>query len=239
MARMPLVALDASPEVAAAYAEIAQSRGRVLNVFRAFGHAPEGLRRLAAVGEYVRFRAELPVRLRELTILAAAAVNRCQYEWTQHAPLATAAGVTDAELAALGAGRLPAGLAPVEQAAVGCAHELLVSRRVRDETFAELRAHLGPRQVTDLMLVVAYYTALGLMLNAFEVDLEPGQTPLLPTRGSGPGPAARLAAGGATGRRAAIRPRGRPRSGAGSSRARRSAGGGSRRRRRSRDGRSR
>lgn len=229
MARLPLVADDASPEVAGVYAEIARSRGRVLNVFRAFAHAPEGLRRLAAVGEYVRFRAELPGRLRELTILAAAAVNRCQYEWTQHVPLATAAGVTAAEIEALAARRLPAGLIPLERAAVNCAHELLERRRVRDATFAVLRTQLGPRQVTDLVLVVAYYTGLGLMLNAFEVDLEPGQRPLLRVAGSrttrpGPGAAPR---GAHARRRSGARP------------ARRSADRGERRRGRGRDGRNR
>jgi 4-carboxymuconolactone decarboxylase len=184
MARLPLVADDASPEVSAAYAEIARSRGRVLNVFRALAHAPDGLRRLAAVGEYARFRAELPARLRELAILAAAATNRCQYEWTQHAPLATAAGVTAGEMEALAARRVPTGLTPLERATVECAHDLLERRRVRDGTFAVLRAHLEPRQLTDLVLVVAYYTALGLMLNAFEVDLEPGQRPLLRVAGT-------------------------------------------------------
>ncbi|HLE42515.1 MAG TPA: TRAP transporter large permease subunit, partial [Methylomirabilota bacterium] len=73
MARLPLVPEDASPEVSVAYAEIVKSRGRVLNVFSVLGHAPEGLRRLAAVGEYVRFQTQLPNRLRELLILATAA----------------------------------------------------------------------------------------------------------------------------------------------------------------------
>lgn len=179
MARVPLVPDDASPEVGAVYREIARSRGRVLNVFRALAHAPEGLRRLAAVGEYVRFQAGLPSRLRELVTLATASGNRCQYEWTQHVPLAQAAGVSEAEMDALQKGRLPDGLNPLERAAVRYAQELARDRRVADETFAALRAHSDPRQITELTLVVAHYTALGLALNAFDVDLEPGQTPLL------------------------------------------------------------
>ena len=179
MARVPLVPEDASPEVGAVYAEIARSRGRVLNVFRALGHAPEGLRRLAAVGEYVRFHAQLPSRLRELVTLATASLNRCQYEWTQHVPLGRAAGVSEAEMDALQARRLPEGLGPAEAAAVCYAKELARDRRVSDETFAALRAHFDARQITELTLVVAFYTALGLALNAFDVELEPGQAPLL------------------------------------------------------------
>jgi 4-carboxymuconolactone decarboxylase len=179
MSRLPLVPEDASPEVSATYAEIVKSRGRVLNVFRSLGHAPEGLRRLAAVGEYVRFQTQLPNRLRELLILATASQNCCQYEWTQHVPLARRAGVSDAEIEALGDRRVPDGLSPLERAAVRYVQELTRERRVSDATFAELRAHCDAREITDLTLRPGFYTALGLALNAFDVDLEPGQAPLL------------------------------------------------------------
>ena len=179
MARLPLVSEAVSPEVAAVYAEVAASRGRVLNVYRALGHAPEGLRRLAAVGEYARFHTRLGGRLRELVTMATAGVNRCQYEWTQHVPLARTAGVSDAEIEALGDRRVPDGLSPLERAAVRYVQELARERRVADLTFAELRAHLDARQITDLTLLTGFYTALGFALNAFDVDLEPGQAPLL------------------------------------------------------------
>ena len=179
MARLSLVNEDASPEVAAVYEEIAGSRGRVLNVFRGLGHAPEGRRRLAAVGEYARFQTRLSDRLRELLILATARANSCQYEWTQHVGLALRSGVTQAEVDALNAGEVPAGLAPVEAAAVRYVQELGRDRRVSDGTFAALREHLDEREITDLTLVTAYYTALGMALNAFEVDLQPAQEPLL------------------------------------------------------------
>jgi 4-carboxymuconolactone decarboxylase len=179
MARLPLVNDDASPEVAAVYAEIAGSRGRVMNVFRSLGHAPEGLRRLAALGEYARFQSRLPDRLRELVILTTARANGCQYEWTQHAPLALRVGVTQAEIDALNDSRVPDSLSPVEAATVRYVQELGRDRRVSDATFNAVRAQLDEREVTDLTLTTAYYTALGMALNAFEVDLQPGQEPLL------------------------------------------------------------
>jgi 4-carboxymuconolactone decarboxylase len=179
MARLPLVQDDASPEVAAVYGEIGKSRRHVLNVFRSLGHAPEGLRRLAALGEYVRFQSRLPERLKELAILATAGGNRCQYEWTQHVALARAAGVTDGEIEALAARQVPDGLSAPERATVRYVQELAAARRVPDAVFADLHAHLDARQITDLTLLTGYYTALGLALNAFEVELEPGQTPLL------------------------------------------------------------
>jgi len=181
MTRLPLVNEDASPEVAAVYGEIAGSRGRVMNVFRALGHAPEGARRLAALGEYARFRTDLPDRLRELVILSTARANGCQYEWTQHVPLALRSGVTQAEVDALNAGETPDGLSALEAAAVRYVLELGRDRRVSDATFAGLRQHLDERGITELTLTTAYYTALGMTLNAFAVDLESGQAPLLRT----------------------------------------------------------
>jgi 4-carboxymuconolactone decarboxylase len=179
MARLPLVNDDASPEVAAVYEEIAGSRGRVMNVFRSLGHAPEGLRRLANLGDYARFHSRLPDRLRELVILSTARANSCQYEWTQHVPLALRSDVTQAEIDALNAGQVPDGLSPLEEAAVRYVLELGRDRRVSDATFNAVRSHLDEREITDLTLVTAYYTALGMALNAFEVDLQPGQEPLL------------------------------------------------------------
>jgi 4-carboxymuconolactone decarboxylase len=179
MARLPLLNEDHSPEVATVYAEIAGSRGQVLNVFRGLGHAPEGLRRLAALGDYARFHTRLTDRVRELVILTTARANGCQYEWTQHAGLALRSGVSEAEIDAINAGGTPEGLSALESAAVAYAQELGRDRHVSDATFAALRAHLDERELTDLTLVAAYYTALGMTLNAFEVDLQPGQQPLL------------------------------------------------------------
>ena len=179
MSRLPLVNEDASPEVAAVYEEIAGSRGRVLNVFRSLGHAPEGLRRLSALGEYARFHTQLSDRLKELVILSTARANSCQYEWTQHVGLALRTGVSQEEVDALNEGQTPAGLSPLEAAALSYVQELGRDRRVSDETFAAVREHLDERQITDLTLITGYYTALGMALNAFEVDLQPGQEPLL------------------------------------------------------------
>lgn len=179
MARLPLVNEDDSAEAAAVYEEIAGSRGRVLNVFRSLGHAPEGLRRLAALGEYARFQTRVSDRLRELVILTTARANGCQYEWTQHAPLALRSGVAQEEIDAINAGEVPGGLSAVDEAAVRYVQELGRDRRVSEATFAALRAHLDEREITDITLVTAYYTALGMALNAFEVDLQPDQEPLL------------------------------------------------------------
>ena len=46
---------------------------------RSLGHAPGGLKHFARVGEYVKYRTDLPERLRELTILTSA--REVPYAW--------------------------------------------------------------------------------------------------------------------------------------------------------------
>src|SRR3712207_7315169 len=47
----------------------------------------------------------------------------------------------------------PAGLSPLEAAALSYVQELGRDRRVSDETFAAVREHLDERQITDLTLI--------------------------------------------------------------------------------------
>src|SRR3954470_3076664 len=92
------------PQLAATYDRITRTRGYVSNILMSLSHAPEGLERFAAFGEYVRYGVELPGRVRELSILGIARGN--QYAWTHHHPHAIKAGITQAELDALESNQL-------------------------------------------------------------------------------------------------------------------------------------
>src|SRR6478672_3110225 len=105
MARLPPLDEDADPELASVFAEIAGSRGWVSNVMRALAHAPEGLRRFASLGDYARYRSGLSDRQREIVILITG--RNVGYAWTHHAPLGRQAGLSDSEVDAIGAGRVP------------------------------------------------------------------------------------------------------------------------------------
>ena len=91
MARLPLPADQGSPELATALAEIKATRGFVSNALHTLGHAPGGLLHFARVGEYVKYKTDLPEKLRELTILTSA--RGVDYAWKHHQPLAVQAGI--------------------------------------------------------------------------------------------------------------------------------------------------
>ena len=161
---------EQDPEVAAVFAEIKTTRGFISNALRSLGHSPGGLRHFARVGEYVKYRSDLPERLRELTILCAA--KGVPYEWTHHSPLAAQAGIPEDAIDDIEAGRVPANLPPEEQAIAGFVGELVDKGSVSDAAFKQLLRHWSPRQVTDMVLSATYYRALGTMATAFGVELE-------------------------------------------------------------------
>jgi 4-carboxymuconolactone decarboxylase len=161
---------DDSASLKATYERITKTRGYVSNILMSFSHAPEGLERFAALGEYVRYGVELSGRVRELAILTIATGN--QYAWSHHHPHAIKAGVTQGELDALEKGKFADSLSAAEKAAISYAREF-AKGNVGDGTFAELRKHYSDRQITDLTLLAGYFMALGSTISAFRIALEP------------------------------------------------------------------
>ena len=174
MSRMPIAEEATTSGLAKALAEVEATRGWIPNALRAFSHSPEGLRRFAALGEYVRFETNLSPRIRELTVITIA--RACNYAWTHHIPFAQLAGVTEPEIAAVKNGLVPDSLDSAERLALGYVHAFLTGKTISDKDFAELLEAIGPRAMTDLTLLAGYFLTLGWVLNTFEVDVEPRET---------------------------------------------------------------
>jgi 4-carboxymuconolactone decarboxylase len=165
------------PQLARTYDHIRNTRGYVSNILKAFSHAPEGLACFAALGEYARYKTQVPDRTREMMILG---IGRgIQYAWTHHYPHAVKAGVTQEELDAINEGRYPSTLSAPEKAAIRYGQEFANGGNVSDETFAELKKHYSERQITDLTLIAAYFIGLGASINAFRMELEPELKPMM------------------------------------------------------------
>lgn len=177
MSRLPPADVNASPELAAVYRRITETRGYVSGILESMSHSPDGLGCFAAFGEYVRYRSSLSGRPREFAILSIAHGN--QYAWTHHVPSALKAGITQAELAALNAGEVPATTNDAEKAAIGYAREFANSGKVADAVFTQALRQFGESGVTDLTLTCGYFMALGSIVNAFRVPLEPQFPPLM------------------------------------------------------------
>ena len=123
------------------------------------------------LGAVIRFEGELPDRLRELTIILVAAHWGCSFELSAHGPLAEAAGVEPAVVAAIRAGQRPT-FEPgsVDSLIAQAIGELLADRRLTEPTFDTLLTVLGEAQTSELVVVVGYYSLLAMVLEGFGIS---------------------------------------------------------------------
>ena len=169
MARIPPAEEKDNPELAPVYAEIKATRGFVSNALRSLGHSPGGLQHFARVGEYVKYKTDLPERLRELTILTSA--RGVPYAWQHHRPLAVQTGIDQAAVDQIGECRVPSALPPNEQAIVAFVMAL-GGLTVTDAIMDAMKQHFSARQIVDVAMSATYYGALGRMVVALGVDVE-------------------------------------------------------------------
>jgi len=170
MARLPYVDPATAPaRVRDTLAQMAVP----LKIFAMMAHAEDNLRPLLRLGGSILAQQQLSGRWREMAILHVARVSGARYEWVQHVPIARAAGVTAAQIAALEAGNLTAGCFDArDQLVLRFADELIRQVRVSDATFERTRAAFSPREIVELILAVGYYMMIARLLETTAVDLE-------------------------------------------------------------------
>ena len=130
-------------------------------------------------GAQMRFHSSLPDRLKELAIITTGRYWNAQYEWYAHKRLALQAGVTQATVDAIAAGKRPPSMTADEEIVYNFCAELLNTKQVSDATFNAAKARLGERGVVDLMGVMGYYHLVSMLLNVDRYPLPQGATPEL------------------------------------------------------------
>ena len=144
---------------------LAGPRGALIGPFVATLRSPELTRRLQRLGEYIRFNAALPGKLREMAILLTAREWKQGFEWDVHAPLAAKAGLGAALIAAIAEGREPASTDPGESLVYAVFTELCRTRAVSDATYSAACTEFGEQGVIDLIALIGYYTTLAMIMN--------------------------------------------------------------------------
>ncbi|MGE0798444.1 MAG: carboxymuconolactone decarboxylase family protein [Lautropia sp.] len=164
----------------AAYDKHAERRDVVRGPYYVWLHSPQMMEKVSAMANYLRFDCHLPVRLREFGILVTARHWDAQYSWNAHVDKAIAAGVPEAVVHDLAAGRRPSFTAEDERIYYDFATELLEQHFVSDETFAEAQAMFGNEALVDLIGSIGYWSMLQMCLNSAEVDLQADRPPPFP-----------------------------------------------------------
>ena len=151
--------------------------GSLRGPFNAWLHAPRIGQPAQLLGESIRYRSQLPPRLRELAILTVAARWQADYEWWAHSRSALAEGLSAECIAAIKAGRPPSGSDTEARMVHRFATELMETRRVSEQCYREVVNALGDAGAVELVTLLGYYTLVSMILNAFEVPLPAGQRP--------------------------------------------------------------
>jgi 4-carboxymuconolactone decarboxylase len=179
--RLPAISLDSvTPEQQALFEAIKSGpRGRFSNEgpFAVYLHAPAYGLLAQKLGGHLRFHTGVPPRLSELAILCTGQFWKAQYEWHAHATIAARAGVKDATIRDLKAGRAPQSAPRDELAIYAFVKELYATRRVRNATYARVQKILGDAGMVELVGILGYYALISMMLNVFRMPLPEG-TPL-------------------------------------------------------------
>ena len=205
--RLPRLSPDAiTPRQRAVYDKIAGKRGKVGAPYQVWLYSPELCERVEAVGSYLRWESAIAPKFRELGLLIAARFFDAQYSWNAHTEAAIKAGVQPATLQAIAERRPPPFNDEEERTFYSFAMELLKNHFVSQQTFDAAQKAFGAQGVVDIVGALGNFSMLAMLLNAFEVDLQPDRAPPYPdVRGyarrdpskaeTGPGPTASELAG--------------------------------------------
>lgn len=175
MPRVPLVGDDTDDErVAAVFAKGHDLSGRSPTLYRMLANSPELLDAWIAFAWPLRNESRTPRALRELVILRVAHLDGAEYERQQHEPMAVAAGITDAQIGALGDWRAaPDGtFDDTERAVLALADEIAAGGDVDDRTWAAVADRFDARGCVELVLTASFYSCVSRVLKTLRVPLD-------------------------------------------------------------------
>jgi 4-carboxymuconolactone decarboxylase len=152
---------------------LVDDEGRLEGPFNAFLLQPRLGSALQALGSSVRYDTGLDGRCREIAILVVAAHWRSDFEWYAHEAVGRAAGLDDAELAAVRDSR-HAALAGRESVVARTAAALLERGDLDDAQYREAVGQIGTEGLFELLTLVGYYATLALQLRVFRVPAPDG-----------------------------------------------------------------
>lgn len=130
-------------------------------------------------GEHVYYNSGLDKRVYELAVILLARQMTQQFEWRVHYTSALKAGVKQADVEAIAAGRRPRTLEPDESAVYDFVVELYKKNAVSDATYARVVDKIGEKGVVEIVGLLGYYTTIADMMNVDRTPLHPGTAPLL------------------------------------------------------------
>ncbi|HVR78640.1 MAG TPA: hypothetical protein VMS99_09640 [Acidimicrobiia bacterium] len=140
-------------------------------------HIPELAERFDHLRNYLVREQKLPDPMVHLAALMAARFWAAEYAWWKRVPMCLEAGIPQEVIDAVLERRRPEFADSDLEAVYDYLTELLEDRRVSVRTHQRLQGIIGDESMIELVLVLGFYSMLGLVCNAFEPDFPPGVAP--------------------------------------------------------------
>ncbi|HKT18274.1 MAG TPA: hypothetical protein VJR47_09545 [Stellaceae bacterium] len=143
-------------------------------------HSPALAALVRPVNRYLRYESGLGGRVRELAILVTARECDSRFEWAAHEPEALKEGLSAALIDVVKHRKSTTGLDEKDALIIELGRELFRTKKLGSATYARAFKQFGARGLVDLVELMGNYAGTALLLAAFDMQLDPGTTALLP-----------------------------------------------------------
>ncbi len=172
--RLDLVPASTDDPVLSPVFDVFRNVGRDIPVlYRLLGNSPAMLEAWVGLAWPLRSKPKTSRALRELLIMQLAVLTRATFEWQAHWPAALKAGVTPAQLAALGSWASSDLFDSPTKAALRCGAEMIADGGASAEAVAALRTHFDDGECVELILTSAFYACVSHVLLTIGVEADP------------------------------------------------------------------
>lgn len=174
--RIPRIEVETgTEEQVTAIREILEARGKwpdkMGNLFSMMVTSPEVARRLAIIGEQVRYYTDVPEMCREAAILSACYERDFPYDAKPHEEIALHRGMPKEQLTAIQEKKFDA--LPREISIASRFARAIASMEVVPQSlFNEVQQQFGNVGLLDLALTATYYVTLNMMANVLQPALD-------------------------------------------------------------------
>lgn len=145
------------------------------NLYKTLVHHTELYNRWTPLGRVILNNSTLAPRHREIIMLRMGWLCQSEYEWAQHARIATAEniGMTEAEVHRIAADPDASEWTPFERTLMDMVDELRYQAMISDTTWNALRAEYSLQETMDAMFTAAQYQLVSMVLNSTGIQLDP------------------------------------------------------------------
>jgi 4-carboxymuconolactone decarboxylase len=166
------------PQVRALGETIVKTRGgEIAGPWAHMLRSPKLAEKAAAYSDLFRTELSLPLNVVQLAIIMAARNMNAEFVWNAQSPRAKAAGVSEAAIEAIRAGKTPTFTDPKEKAVYDLFSELNKNKGVSDATYDAAVKALGEKGLIEVINVNGFYSIVATVVRTTGIEPPDGSHP--------------------------------------------------------------